>query len=269
MIGLVVFLLVKFNFMIYVLWFNGFKYFKEFLKLLFKLFFIKCFVILCCGFLNILFIVFCLIILLFFIIVILLYIFCIICILCVISIIVKFCCFFIFNNKFRILFVVCGFNVFVVLLYNNIFGLLVNVFVIFIFCFCLFDNLDGYVFFWFFRLISLMSFNVFCLVRLFGMLVIFNGNVIFFNIFFDYRRLKCWKIIFIFCCFFCNCDLDNWFILLLFIMILFDVGDFKLLNIFISVFLLVFEKLIILKIELDLMFKLMWLIVRIFLFLVW
>lgn len=93
---------------------------------------------------------------------------------------------------------------------------------------------------------SLISFNVFCLVFFLGIFVILSGNIIFFNIVFDYNKLKCWKIIFIFCFFVFNLFLDNWFIWFLFIIILFDVGVFKWLNIWIKVFFFVLEKLMML-----------------------
>lgn len=100
-------------------------------------------------------------------------------ILCVIIIIVILNVWFILFNKFKIEFVVVGFKVFVVLLYNNILGCVINVFVMVICCFCLFDNLFGN---WFFLLVSFINFNILLIFFLiFFLFVLFkiSGIVIF------------------------------------------------------------------------------------------
>lgn len=64
-------------------------------------------------------------------------------ILWVINRIVKFRWWLMFFSSLRIECVVVGFSVLVVLLYSNILGLLVNVWVIVICCFCLLERFDG------------------------------------------------------------------------------------------------------------------------------
>lgn len=124
--------------------------------------------------------------------------FLIMCILCVIIIIVMLKVWLIFFNNVNIEVVVVGFNVFVVLLYRSIFGLVISVFVIVIFCFCLLDNLLGNWFFLLFNFINLSIFVICCLIFVLFFLFKMSGIVIFLNIVVEFSKLKCWNIILIF-----------------------------------------------------------------------
>lgn len=107
-------------------------------------------------------------------------------------------CWLIFFSNNKIWVVVCGLSDDVVLLYSNIEGFVVRVWVILICCFCLLDNLFGKLWFLFF---NLMKFSSFVICFWMNFLFFFNkisGIVIFLKIVFDFSKLKFWNIMLIF-----------------------------------------------------------------------
>lgn len=169
-------------------------------------------------------------------------------ILWVISIIVILSCVLICLSRVRIVVEVFRFRVEVGLLYNNIFGWLVIVCVIFICCFCLLLSCIGKWFVLLVRFISVKIFVICGVILLCFQLVVFRLNVMFCVIVWVCIKLKCWKIILICCCVWCNVFLFSVEIFMLLMLMCFWLGCVKVFRVCSSVFFFVLLVLIMLKI---------------------